>query len=496
MAKRVIFVRHGESEAQVTKDRKFRRSNPALLDCRISKKGRKDALRLSNQLRAAASAESKEAGSHSECTVAMASAELVVVSPLTRALQTCCIAFKHQRGVPIICHPDVAECGSIPENTGRPLQLLQRDPILCSQSRWADIDFALVPAQWGAEGGEQASRSRSGAAEAQRVKGFRYWLARRPERSIVVVGHMNVFGKVVGQPGRRFANCVPQTFTLTPDAVFTEGWAGGGGSGDGSARGKGATGMGSGGRKDRKGHRGGRGQSAAPPASPQDARGESAAAIAAIAARGGTLSKAQQRELKAERKRLKTKMRQALTARHYTSPPVTARPRTPRAHARNPTHATRARTHAARRTHPRVRRRRPPASFSSSASRARASPHSAALSSGDSSAAASRRTTPRGATTFRPCRWTRSEATRRRAERSSRTSAARGCFGNHITVSVALSYVDASRKTSFGTMSNVLVPKSSTNLRKIAQSCPSQSPAAPAPPLRAQASARARCSLR
>ena len=56
--------------------------------------------------------------------------DLVVVSPLKRALQTACIIFKDMKGVPMLAHPACAELDSgnkMPENTRRPLQQVRQE---------------------------------------------------------------------------------------------------------------------------------------------------------------------------------------------------------------------------------------------------------------------------------------------------------------------------------------------------------------------------------
>ena len=87
---RVTFIRHGQSEGNAARSRGIKRTDPRLLDCGLTRKGVGEAT--------AAGADRR------------VEPDLVVVSPLTRALATCL----HLRfaAAPIVCYPGIKEIGS------------------------------------------------------------------------------------------------------------------------------------------------------------------------------------------------------------------------------------------------------------------------------------------------------------------------------------------------------------------------------------------------
>lgn len=97
--KLLLCFRHGESLAQITPNKKIRQSDPSLRDAKLSKTGKRQAQALS----------------HGEF-LKTAPIKLAVCSPLSRSLQTCCLAFKNRQDVSIICHPDITEFGRRSQN--------------------------------------------------------------------------------------------------------------------------------------------------------------------------------------------------------------------------------------------------------------------------------------------------------------------------------------------------------------------------------------------
>jgi len=73
--------------------------------------------------------------------------ELVVVSTLTRALQTACLVFKKFKDLKIIATPIVCELGKIPENTPRSIEELKKDYNLQMLPGFDRIDFSNVSAE-------------------------------------------------------------------------------------------------------------------------------------------------------------------------------------------------------------------------------------------------------------------------------------------------------------------------------------------------------------
>jgi len=128
MDKRIIFVRHGQSEGQVASKMGISRKDESLLDCPITHRGRDQAFILGKTLRNIDPAETK-----------------ILCSPLTRALQTALIAFPE---IPIQVHQDLMERGNIPENSPRSYKHLSRDPNLNLLPGWENINWSEIPESW------------------------------------------------------------------------------------------------------------------------------------------------------------------------------------------------------------------------------------------------------------------------------------------------------------------------------------------------------------
>lgn len=174
-SKQIVFIRHAQSEAQAYGEAHGSRSRSDaahLVDCALSIEGRRAIENLRTPL------------DH---------IQLVVVSPMTRALQTACIAFQDHQ-IPMISHPALAEFAAVKrmrgvENVGRPLAQLKVEPGLTSLSRFASIDFKIVqeierthPTPWWELDDERIN---------QNMEIVKQWLADRPETCIAVVGHCN-----------------------------------------------------------------------------------------------------------------------------------------------------------------------------------------------------------------------------------------------------------------------------------------------------------------
>jgi broad specificity phosphatase PhoE len=153
----------------------------------------------------------------------MHQAELVVVSPLTRALQTACYIFSHacdreavpsnlMHMPPFICHPAVAEVGGIPENHARPLAALCKDKDLTRLERFTAVDFSLIEAEDTWPPTARPHKTRTGAAQT-----FLSWLNARPEKVIVLVSHHNFLQGLL-RTTASVPNCMPIVV-----AVDTEG---------------------------------------------------------------------------------------------------------------------------------------------------------------------------------------------------------------------------------------------------------------------------------
>ena len=121
---KVILIRHGESEAQTARLSGMSRSNPLLRDCGITSKGRSQA----NKLR--------------ESWIGP-QPDLIVVSPLKRALETAYICFPPDSL--FIINPSIAEVGSkVPENNPRSLGELEKDNALAFHTAWVRINLNFL----------------------------------------------------------------------------------------------------------------------------------------------------------------------------------------------------------------------------------------------------------------------------------------------------------------------------------------------------------------
>jgi phosphohistidine phosphatase SixA len=129
--KTVYLIRHGQSEGQAARKQKRDQHDLDLTDCGLTSTDRNQAKQIPNLL--------------GDVTI-----DLVVSSPLTRALNTAVLGFPNHD---MMVHYEVRELGSrIPENTPRPMKkvmkTLQAD-IEDHASFGFDIDFtSLQPANW------------------------------------------------------------------------------------------------------------------------------------------------------------------------------------------------------------------------------------------------------------------------------------------------------------------------------------------------------------
>lgn len=162
-AKTIVFIRHGESTAQCA--RRSERKTSAFRDAALTKRGEKQA-RSAGQLLAAHRLPSS-------------GFDLVVVSQLTRALQTACgiLGSLKPGPIPIVVRPELCEVGSIPENAPRPLQRVQRDACLVKHDCFRRFDFSALASKPAAEDGQSHAEC------------FKAWLQDRSEDCILVVGH-------------------------------------------------------------------------------------------------------------------------------------------------------------------------------------------------------------------------------------------------------------------------------------------------------------------
>lgn len=126
--------------------------------------------------------------------------ELIVTSPLTRAIQTTLGLFgEHPSAAPIhveCLHREQLESSC---DVGRSPALLLKD--------FPHLAFDHLDEVWWHNEGERDPRgfaSEPAPVFEQRVEGFKDWLRARPEQLIAVVGHGTFFNRLTG---RSLANC-------------------------------------------------------------------------------------------------------------------------------------------------------------------------------------------------------------------------------------------------------------------------------------------------
>ncbi|GMH63558.1 hypothetical protein TrRE_jg8910, partial [Triparma retinervis] len=180
----MYLIRHGESLGQAAKSLGLdRKRSPALTDAGLTVKGQRQASQI--------------AGIMGGPEAAMV--DLVVTSPLTRAMHTALLGFGEIEEAPVIVDYDIREIGSrLPENVGRDVRAVLRD-LRAGEGFLGRLDYETrKPEGWPGEGGEGEGK-REGRAE--RVRGVMRDIAGMEEISVVaVVCHHNVIQSILG-PG-------------------------------------------------------------------------------------------------------------------------------------------------------------------------------------------------------------------------------------------------------------------------------------------------------
>jgi len=209
--KRVWCVRHGQAEHNVAVSEEIAKFRAEGREWSL---GKSEALGIRDPpLTEFGRQQARIAGTDSLiCDTALAAsgsperAQLIVVSPLRRTLQT---ALGLCRGTPdsdfkLLAHPDIQECMQVPSDTGRPLQDLQ-------QEFGSDIDFSMLeqsPDTWFEKPSPMTKDDLPDpdgqAALAARCSRFTEWLAARPEDRIIVVAHHTLFSHLLSID---FLNC-------------------------------------------------------------------------------------------------------------------------------------------------------------------------------------------------------------------------------------------------------------------------------------------------
>ena len=174
--RRVVLVRHGEGTHN-TRTQRWGGGNPYnTLDPSLTEAGLAQATEVAQDPR-------------------LANPELVVVSPLSRAVQTAAAIFGEQPKCRTVLTALHSERWSALCDQGRPKsQLAELHPFVRS---WEGFD--LLPEDW------TPTQSSDTEWKRTRVPAFLAWLKAQPEANIVVVGHGAYFAALLG--GKHLSNC-------------------------------------------------------------------------------------------------------------------------------------------------------------------------------------------------------------------------------------------------------------------------------------------------
>lgn len=170
---RIVCIRHGQSTFNAA--HKLGGGDPGLLDARLTEMGQAQARAARDRLRAIPF-------------------ELVVVSPLTRAIQTAAILFgDHPTQPRVLVEVLHRECQESSCDVGRAASEIAAE--------FPHLDVGHLPEVWwhaepGCEVGGYPVEPRP--LFDARVAAFREWLRARPERTIAVVGHGTFFYHLTG----------------------------------------------------------------------------------------------------------------------------------------------------------------------------------------------------------------------------------------------------------------------------------------------------------
>jgi broad specificity phosphatase PhoE len=229
--KTIYLIRHGESLGQCALNRNQRQTDPALLDCGLSELGIQQALALKQCLQTTTTATSSPGGSTNATSATTADADcdtpssimsniqLVLCSPLTRALQTACLVFgqdddgtENQTAstlgsldcippppplLPILVHYHLREIGSqIPENMPRSPLVVQChlqtvSPVISRRvvERQLNAELLLPDPSWP----NDTTASSANALRRESIADILRWLAHgRTETCIAIVCHYHV----------------------------------------------------------------------------------------------------------------------------------------------------------------------------------------------------------------------------------------------------------------------------------------------------------------
>ena len=192
--KYLCLIRHGQGEHNPRKNPLALAFLPAMLkrDARLTGKGKQQAGALQTPMH-------------------WMPFDLIVVSPLTRTIETASAAFDGHATPKHLCHL-MCERATMPSDLGTPkAALLKKHPQIADWQGFEDLPEQFWP-----------SRSLKSAEQevAARVDEFKRWLLARPEACFALVGH-SAFFQTFTAMDRKLQNCEASWFILGEDGTVS-----------------------------------------------------------------------------------------------------------------------------------------------------------------------------------------------------------------------------------------------------------------------------------
>uniref|UniRef100_A0A6U5YYN4 Histidine phosphatase family protein n=1 Tax=Guillardia theta TaxID=55529 RepID=A0A6U5YYN4_GUITH len=183
----ILLIRHGLSVANTQKDVFFGSCDERFIDAGLSPVGRRQAEALSPVLEAF-------------------KPDLILSSPMRRAIQTCMLALEGSpSSPPIVLHPTAMECaGEGHENEGRVVEQISQDVEFQCFAHWRKVNLQEMPD--GAWWEEERERIKQAGGRKAQARSLVSWLKHRSERKIAVFTH---WGLVEAFSGRSASNGGP-----------------------------------------------------------------------------------------------------------------------------------------------------------------------------------------------------------------------------------------------------------------------------------------------
>ena len=134
--------------------------------------------------------------------------ELAVVSPLTRALQTCQNALPPSYTGPVLVLPDITEVCSSHYSCGQLRKVVQ--PKFPERFDWSHVPMDEV--WWWRF--DQKHRPESSDSHSERIERFRQFIRARPEERIAVFSHGDYLWEFLEGKGSYLANCQVKIYKM------------------------------------------------------------------------------------------------------------------------------------------------------------------------------------------------------------------------------------------------------------------------------------------